>query len=145
MIRCSTVNFSPYLGLKVIIGPPFRAGVLWRPMTKSAPSNKGWGPGCIPHKSNAETPRVSKFHAKRLISGQNPTPIHQGMLLCYQLSCHRLAAKERPEDSGNDFASRSHVVTYIPAPAGMNMHTLICRPGLRQMSSSPPAAVRQKL
>ena len=43
----------------------------------------------------------SKFHAKRLISGQNPTPIRRGMLLYNQLSCQRLAAKERPEDSGN--------------------------------------------
>ena len=40
-----------------------------------------FGPGCIPHKSHVEdTPRVSKFHAKHLTSGQNPTPIRRGML-----------------------------------------------------------------
>ena len=82
-------------------------------------------PGCIPHKSYAkDMPRVSKFHAKRLISGQNPMPFRQGMLFCYQLSCHSLAAKERAEDSGN-FASRCHVATDMPAPVGMNVQARV--------------------
>ena len=78
-----------------------------------------YSPGCIPRKSYAkDTPRVSKFHAKCLIRGQNPTPICRGMLL-------RKRGRKTLVTSGNDFASRSHIMTDMPAPSGMNVQARV--------------------